>query len=718
MKKNLLFFVVLPFFIFGQTQDFKNDYTLSQCNGEIPFKLAQTINDKVSINVKGDTSLTKRNQRKNVKFYESSNYYLENLLRSGKVLFGDEMTDYVQSLTDLLLTKSNKEELKKYISVFVIKSEDVNAFAMQDGSIFITVGLLAQVENEAELAFVLAHEIAHFEKRHGVEIFNERMQADKNLRRGGSDIKTELKRLSNYSKSSEFEADEAGYKTYKAAGYNPMMALQMLEVLKYSHLPFDNLKFDKTYFNSKNYKIPLDYFKTTKSTYDIETNEADIKFSSHPNIDLRIDRLDSLFSPEENSRNYYLGKNKFNLINTKARFENLYLGLIGKKFVRVIYETYLLEKIYPDNKYLKKCTVLGLYGISKLKLIKSYITDNKYENYDKEGEILPLNSLLINYLSDEELMILAISKFNELNNKELNSYKLDLMSNLVHDLKFDYKKLFVESHTTEISDKKFSDSVGNFKQMDSLEYLKLTKVEKINYRKEKKKWEDAIANSSKQNNKDTVKLEKYYVNIFSNLTEEDQLYKDFEEVKNKRINRNVWNGKRYFSKKVNLDSIAILEPVYLDYKTKLNGRKEVFYVESIEKKQQLNNSINRVSNIYDKHIFNLNSVGDETIDIRKLNIDFLIKEWYNEVFENEDLDMLTFSQLRVDSVFDKINCENMMILVIMDDRVRRKRTSKFVMFLNRNGVVEYLDYIETKKKGQRILNEMFINDVFSKITKK
>ncbi|MDB4089103.1 M48 family metallopeptidase [Flavobacteriales bacterium] len=719
IKRITIFFVFLPVFLLSQEQNFKTDYNQSECKGTIPEKLLQSIYDKVSVNVLKDTSLSRRNKKNNIDFYESSNYYLENLLRSGKVLFGDEMTNYVKSVTDNLLTRSKNESLKKYISVFVIKVEEVNAFAMQDGSIFITVGLLAQVENEAELAFVIAHEIAHFEKRHGVEIFNEKLKSDKNLRRGASNINSELKRLSNYSKSSEFEADKEGYKMYVDAGYNPEMGLMMLEVLKYSHLPFDNLIFDKKYFNKSNYKIPLDHYKSAKSTDDISENTVERRLASHPNINQRIDRLDSLFSPEGNSVNYFLDKSKFNYINTKARFENLYLGLIGKKFVRVIYESYLLEKTYPNNKYLKRCIAFGLYGISKLKLSGSYIENNTFENYDMEGEIVSLNSLLTSHMSEKELLILAISKLNELRGeKDLKQYRIDLMSNLVNDLGFDFKKLFKQSEEVKASKEKYVDTQGDFKVLDSLAFLKLTKVEKINYKKAKNEWEQKAKDIESAKEGGVKKNIDYYENIFSDLTTEDELFKEFESIKGikKTKNSNLIFG--LIRKKVNIDSIAILEPIYLDYRTKLSGRKEVHYVESIKKKNKLNESISRVSKIYNKNIFNLNTVDGDEINIEKLNIDFLFKEWYNEIFENEDLDMLSFSQVRIDPVFDKIQCNNLMIVVVMDDRVRRNRTYKYIMFLNRNGEITFWDYIDTKKKGQVILNEMFINDVFSKITKK
>jgi len=79
------------------------------------------------------------------------------LLLSGDKLFNDPLTIYVNKVADELL--KNEPELRKKIKIYVTKSSDVNAHAFDKGFIFINVGLLAQLENEAQLAFILSHEI-------------------------------------------------------------------------------------------------------------------------------------------------------------------------------------------------------------------------------------------------------------------------------------------------------------------------------------------------------------------------------------------------------------------------------------------------------------------------------------------------------------------------------------------------------------------------------
>jgi predicted Zn-dependent protease len=53
------------------------------------------------------------------------------------------------------------------LEVTVLRSEEINAFAVPGGFLFINTGLLEKAGNEAELAGVMAHEIAHIAARHG-----------------------------------------------------------------------------------------------------------------------------------------------------------------------------------------------------------------------------------------------------------------------------------------------------------------------------------------------------------------------------------------------------------------------------------------------------------------------------------------------------------------------------------------------------------------------
>jgi beta-barrel assembly-enhancing protease len=75
----------------------------------------------------------------------------------------EEIVDYIRSLAGRIARHS---DLRIPLNVSVLKSEEINAFALPGGYLFINSGLIDKAGNESELAGVVAHEIAHIAARH------------------------------------------------------------------------------------------------------------------------------------------------------------------------------------------------------------------------------------------------------------------------------------------------------------------------------------------------------------------------------------------------------------------------------------------------------------------------------------------------------------------------------------------------------------------------
>lgn len=78
-----------------------------------------------------------------------------------------ELRAYVQRVTDHIAANS---DLKVPAKVTILDSEEINAFALPGGFIFINTGLIEKAENESELVGVIAHEMAHVTARHGARL--------------------------------------------------------------------------------------------------------------------------------------------------------------------------------------------------------------------------------------------------------------------------------------------------------------------------------------------------------------------------------------------------------------------------------------------------------------------------------------------------------------------------------------------------------------------
>ncbi len=163
----------------------------------------------------------------------------------GGVYDDPKVTAYVERIVSKLGKVSDKPDMEYRITV--LDSPVVNAFALPGGYTYVTRGLLALADNEAEMAGVIGHEIAHVTARHGAKrhtasvgtaiaagvagIFlnvttgiDARAAGDV-LSVGGGVL------LAGYSRENEYEADNLGIKAMARAGYQPQAQADLLQSL-------------------------------------------------------------------------------------------------------------------------------------------------------------------------------------------------------------------------------------------------------------------------------------------------------------------------------------------------------------------------------------------------------------------------------------------------------------------------------------------------------
>ncbi|MEO6436722.1 MAG: M48 family metallopeptidase [Tepidisphaeraceae bacterium] len=129
----------------------------------------------------------------------------------------------------------------------VVSSDQINAFAVPGGYIYITQGLLFRMSNEAQLAGVLGHESGHIAHRHSVKQIQKARGAQGLTVVAGlagtifgiggvGDITGLVAGLTlmKYGRDQEREADFSGLKYMTDAGYSPAGMVQLIEVLKSS----------------------------------------------------------------------------------------------------------------------------------------------------------------------------------------------------------------------------------------------------------------------------------------------------------------------------------------------------------------------------------------------------------------------------------------------------------------------------------------------------
>ncbi len=166
------------------------------------------------------------------------------LVRKQYQVYPDKaLQDYINRVGQRLARDSDRPNLQYHFTV--LDSPEVNAFALPGGYVYITRGILAYLNSEAELAAVLGHEIGHVAARHGVRQQSAAEAANLGLSIASifvPEINTNVgynlsnilggALLSGYGREHELEADRLGAKYMARADYDPQAMIKVLSLLK------------------------------------------------------------------------------------------------------------------------------------------------------------------------------------------------------------------------------------------------------------------------------------------------------------------------------------------------------------------------------------------------------------------------------------------------------------------------------------------------------
>jgi predicted Zn-dependent protease len=178
---------------------------------------------------------------------ESEEYYIgravaAQILGRYKPLNDAKLNLYAQTVAQTVAAASDRPSLFKGYHVQLLDTPEVNAFAAPGGFIFVTKGMLDLAKSEDELACVLAHEVAHVAKKHGLKTIQTSRLTSAFAILGGEAAKhygpEQLAKLTSafegaiddvvnklvvngYSRDKEYEADRFAAQYALAAGYDP-----------------------------------------------------------------------------------------------------------------------------------------------------------------------------------------------------------------------------------------------------------------------------------------------------------------------------------------------------------------------------------------------------------------------------------------------------------------------------------------------------------------
>ncbi len=368
-----------------------SNFTRFSCEGIIPDDFTSSFKDRYKEDLDVHLQNTTLKKRDAKEFAVLTNYYNHNLLQSGSVLYGDQISTYAENILDRLL--KDNEEFREEVRVYTIKSNHVNAYSTSNGIIFLTLGLMAKVESEAQLAFVLSHELGHIKAKHVFQSFTDHKLIWSNSG-GYRKMNWEERTLTSFkhSRDAEYEADETGLEIYLKAGYRIEEIENGFDVLLMGYLPIEQRQYDFSLLESDSFRIPDNFF--IEAVDEIMDNEGvDDTEHTHPNVKKRKEAVNKVIEQgvEDMERKdfWIYTKEEFLLIRDMTRFEMINSFLRNANYVSALYHIQVLKEQYPDHVFLKKAELMCWAGM------QIFINNRQKREYStgyrkQEGELQAL----------------------------------------------------------------------------------------------------------------------------------------------------------------------------------------------------------------------------------------------------------------------------------------------------------------------------------------
>lgn len=240
-----------------------------------------------------------------------------NILSSGRVYNGwDEMDEFVNGVLERVMPEELKS--KEFVRAYVLKDGSPNAFMLPSGIFCINIGMIAEIESEANLAGIIGHELAHYELRHGLE----RYVKSENGEFDGSILFNARKAASAFSVDNELDSDSRAAEHLRRAGYDLSGLAETFSV-----------------------------FKRQEDRALLQREDVwELKETTHPSSGRRIDRIREMMATETQTMTTEPASTAlFEKLREEARAEVLKYLLAGFNYQSCLEKAFRFHLFEPNN---------------------------------------------------------------------------------------------------------------------------------------------------------------------------------------------------------------------------------------------------------------------------------------------------------------------------------------------------------------------------------
>ncbi|MFD3002602.1 M48 family metallopeptidase [Pontibacter toksunensis] len=304
------------------------------------------------------------------------------------------MEPYIQSVfREVLKANSDLPNTKLILS----RSPVENAYALADGTVFFNIGLLAKLENESQIAFIICHELAHIKLRHMERGIKESLDAfyskdfkkqyrqtakeeyNRNSKMGALLQGLSLANL-QHKRSFEKQADSLGYIFLSKTKYSTAEVYTALQALDVIDAPYSTRKLDLgslfscpdfNYNYEQEHAKASSIFDVVEATSALPDNPDTLR--THPDCQKRmlyIRELEQVIPVDASRQTFQTSQlESIKLLCKREVVQSLY---DMQQYDYALFNALLLLREQPESNYLKSMVMLCLFELKRHLLLHRF----------------------------------------------------------------------------------------------------------------------------------------------------------------------------------------------------------------------------------------------------------------------------------------------------------------------------------------------------------
>lgn len=268
----ILLVTLSPFLLFSQQNALSTYYSI----GSIPQQLLGKATSRAERRI-GGLPETAGDVKKQFIFFDENRF--QNYINSGRITFGDTVSEHANELLRILTEQYPFEN--RVPRILLYHSIDPAPLTFSNDIILLSSALLATVENDDQLAFIIARELVNLRENFAFTRFNQLLTLNGELREKAVNI------FHQNTKEQNLRADQKAHTIIKDAGFLVHEATQSLKILLTPDILFKQQSFSPVFFERSGYLFP-------ESFYELPSENPEIDLDVEETRTDRLQRFDIL----------------------------------------------------------------------------------------------------------------------------------------------------------------------------------------------------------------------------------------------------------------------------------------------------------------------------------------------------------------------------------------------------------------------------------------